>query len=122
MGGSMQPQGQVQIIINMVDFGMGIQAAGDAARWYHFTDTDLGTGEVNILEVLQAGENPEPGTGRLGLESGLGALKEGLADRGHQIVSLNGLYGGYQGILWDSQNKVFQGASEMRKDGQASGW
>jgi len=94
MGGSMQPQGQVQIIINLIDFGMDIQAAGDAARWYHFTDTDKFTGEV---KTLQAGENPEPETGRLALESGLSSLKEGLEDRGHQIVSLNGLYGGYLG-------------------------
>jgi len=109
MGGAMQPQGQAQIIINMVDFNMDVQAAGDAARWYHFNDNEP-TGEIMV------------DGGLLGLESGLDLVKTGLTERGHKIVPAPGQYGGYQAILWDNQNKVFRGASEMRKDGNAAGW
>jgi len=110
MGGAMQPQGQAQIIINIVDFNMDIQAAGDAARWYHYNDNEP-TGEIMV------------GGGLLGLESGLDLVQTGLSERGHKIVPPPpDSYGGYQAILWDSENQVYHGASEMRKDGYAAGW
>ncbi len=110
MGGAMQPQGHVQIVVNLVDFGLGLQEAGDAARWQHEGSTDYN------LPKMTAG-------GWVNLESGIpwGTVAE-LKRRGHDIrVDLGG-YGGYQAILWDATNKVYHGASESRKDGCAVGY
>lgn len=109
MGGSMQPQGHVQIVCNIVDFGMNVQEAGDAARYEH-SGSSQPTGEV-----MEDG-------GRLGLESGIGPeVRAALEKRGHR-TSWGGYFGGYQAILWDAENGVYHGASEMRKDGQAVGY
>jgi len=110
MGGAMQPQGHVQIMVNMVDFGMDVQAAGDVARWYHYNDNEP-TGEV-----MEDG-------GCLSVEHGIGpSVREELEKRGHKLQYSKGDFGGYQAIMWDSVNKVYFGASEMRKDGQAAGF
>ena len=115
MGGDMQAQGQVQVLVNIIDFGMNIQDAGDAARWYHGGSTTV-TGE------------PAQGLGTLAMESGFSAqVKETMAKRGFKVLP-PGLefgtdeFGGYQAIQWDRVNKVYWGASEMRKDGQAVGY
>jgi len=110
MGGAMQPQGHVQIIVNMVDFGLGLQEAGDAARWQHFGSTDYDR------PTMKDG-------GWVGLESGFPlAVVHELEHRGHDVRTAKGTYGGYQAILWDAANHVYHGASESRKDGCAIGY
>ena len=110
MGGDFQPQGHTQIVMNLIDFGMNLQEAGDAPRWDH-TGGNGPTGEI-----------PE-GTGEVRLESGIPyKTVRGLMDRGHVIGTGRGIYGGYQAIMWDAKNKVYHGASESRKDGQAAGY
>ncbi len=110
MGGSMQPQGHVQIVMNIIDFGMNLQEAGDASRIRH-------GGSSN-----PTGHKMTDG-GIVYLESGFeyDVIKE-LLKRGHKIQYMSGGFGGYQAIKWDSQNKVYFGASESRKDGQAAGF
>ncbi len=110
MGGAMQPQGHVQIVVNLIDFGMNLQEAGDAARWQHEGSTDYDT--------------PKMATGGfVNLESGVPwATQAELKRRGHDLRIDLGGFGGYQAIRWDAKNKVYLGASESRKDGQAAGW
>ncbi|PLX15548.1 MAG: gamma-glutamyltransferase [Marinilabiliales bacterium] len=110
MGGSMQPQGHAQIVVNMIDFGMNLQEAGDAPRMRHGGSSQ------------PTGEKMNDG-GTLYLESGLDyeVIRE-LMKKGHQINFSLGGYGGYQAIMYDAQNKVYYGASESRKDGQAAGY
>ena len=110
MGGDFQPQGHVQIVMNIVDFGMNLQEAGDAPRWEH-------TGGSTPMGVTDAG------TGQVNVESGIPyETVRGLMDRGHKVGFDRGVYGGYQAIMWDRVNKVYHGASESRKDGQAAGY
>lgn len=110
MGGAMQPQGHVQIVINMVDFGMNLQEAGDAARWQH-----LGSSEPT-------GERMDDG-GYVEVESGITwETVRALQKMGHQIRYGLGGYGGYQAIMRNHDQNVWYGASESRKDGQAAGY
>ncbi len=110
MGGDMQPQGHVQIVCNMIDFGMNLQEAGDAARWYHTRSSE------------PTGERMSDG-GAVALESGVdAATREKLGELGHRIERMVGPFGGYQAILYDAKNDVYYGASESRKDGQAAGY
>ena len=110
MGGDFQPQGHSQIVMNLVDFGMNLQEAGDAPRWDH-TGTSTPTGQ------------PAKGRGEIRLESGISyETIRGLMDKGHKVGYSRGIYGGYQAIMWDEVNKVYKGASESRKDGQAAGY
>jgi len=110
MGGDMQPQGHAQIVINLIDFKMNLQEAGDAPRIYH-----TGSSEPT-------GEQMTDG-GILYLESGFRweAIQK-LLSMGHRVQWNLGGYGGYQAIMRDDKNKVWYGASESRKDGQASGY
>lgn len=110
MGGDMQPQGHVQVLCNIIDFGMDVQEAGDAPRWHHEGSSEP-TGEV-----MQDG-------GVLHLENGFApeAVRE-LIQRGHRITEDVGGYGGYQGIWLDAARGVLLGASESRKDGCAIGY
>ncbi len=110
MGGAMQPQGHVQILTNLIDFGMNLQEAGDAARWQHDASSE------------PTGEKMTEG-GFVQLESGVPyASARVLSQRGHDVRGGNGGFGGYQAILWDAKNHVYQGASESRKDGCAIGY
>ena len=112
MGGAMQPQGQAQVVANIVDFGMNPQEAGDAARWQHF---GAGTPEDPAL----------PDGGELTLESGIAPdVRAALAARGHVIKPSRPLsgYGGYQAIQRDPQTGSYLAASEMRFDGAAAGY
>jgi gamma-glutamyltranspeptidase/glutathione hydrolase len=110
MGGAMQPQGHVQILCNIIDFGMGVQEAGDAPRVRHFGSSQP-TGEV-----MTDG-------GTVAFESGIPPeVLRILTGRGHRLVKMNGGFGGYQGIWWDHANDVLVGASESRKDGCAMGY
>jgi gamma-glutamyltranspeptidase/glutathione hydrolase len=110
MGGDMQPQGHVQIVVNLIDFKMNLQEAGDAPRIYHSGSSEP-TGEQmtngGILQ-LESGFRPE--------------VIQKLMSMGHVVQWNFGGYGGYQAIMRDSKNKVYFGASESRKDGQAAGY
>jgi gamma-glutamyltranspeptidase/glutathione hydrolase len=110
MGGAMQPQGHVQIIVNMVDFGMNLQEAGDAPRMQHLgssqpTGSQMDDGGILYLES----------------EFDYEQVRE-LVRKGHDIQYAIGIYGGYQAIMWDEENGVYYGASESRKDGHAAGY
>lgn len=110
MGGDMQPQGQVQVLVNMIDFGMNVQEAGDAARWRHVgnaTPTGLPSQGIGTVE-METGFNP--------------AVKAELDRRGYKVVPGTGAFGGYEAIQWDPQQHVYWGASEMRKDGEVIGY
>jgi gamma-glutamyltranspeptidase/glutathione hydrolase len=112
MGAAMQPQGQVQVLTNLIDFGMGLQAAGDAPRVRHEGSTEP-TGAPSV-----------PGGGTVHLEAGFDAAAiAGLRVRGHRIESGGGsaAFGGYQAVLRDLRRGVYLGASEARKDGHAAG-
>jgi gamma-glutamyltranspeptidase/glutathione hydrolase len=110
MGGAMQPQGHVQVLVNQIDFGMNVQEAGDAARWQH-----VGSSEPT-------GEKMTDG-GFVQVESGIPyASVRSLVQRGHDVRAGSGAFGGYQAIRWDVKNRVYQGASESRKDGCAIGY
>lgn len=112
MGGAMQPQGHVQIVMNLIDFGMNLQEAGDAPRIQHDGSTDP-AGQVT--EMADGGV--------LNLESGFGAqTQRELAKMGHRIQVAVGPFGGYQAIARDPESGVYYGASESRKDGQAAGY
>jgi gamma-glutamyltranspeptidase/glutathione hydrolase len=108
MGGDMQPQGQAQIIVNMVDHGLDLQAAGDSPRWHHEGSSEP-TGEV------------AEGTGLLHLESGVpAATQAGLVDLGWKLGPSDGGFGGYQAVQrWPGR---YEAATEMRKDGVALGY
>jgi len=105
MGGNMQPQGQTQIITDLVDYGLGLQEAGDAPRWLHEFSTEP-TGEA------------AQGNGVLALESGIPqATREGLTALGWSPRQAPGGFGGYQAI--ERLPGRYAAASEMRKDGAA---
>jgi gamma-glutamyltranspeptidase/glutathione hydrolase len=110
MGGDMQPQGHVQVLVNMIDFGMDPQLAGDAPRLRH-DGSATPTGEPHAIDG-----------GTVYADRGIseGAIQE-LRNRGH-VVERGAAGGGYQGILIDSENGVLIGGSEPRKDGQAVGY
>ena len=113
MGGSMQPQGHVQVLVNMIDFGMNVQEAGDAARWRH-----VGSATPTGL--------PANGVGTVLLESGFNKdIKAELEKRGYKVKWVKpgtGAFGGYEAIMYDAKNHVYWGASEMRKDGEVIGY
>jgi gamma-glutamyltranspeptidase/glutathione hydrolase len=113
MGGGMQPQGHVQVLTNQIDFGLNVQEAGDASRWQHEGDNEP-TGE----KMTESG-------GYVEVESGIPyeTVRE-LRKKGHDVRFDVGGYGGYQAIkveMHDGQ-RVYVGASESRKDGQAAGY
>ena len=110
MGGDMQPQGQVQVLVNWIDFGMNIQMAGDAARVRH-------EGSASPTGIPADADG-----GVVHYESGLPQeTLEALARRGHRLQASRSSFGGYQGILIDWQRGILQGATESRNDGLALG-
>ena len=112
MGGAMQPQGHAQIVMNMVDFGMNLQEAGDAPRIQHEGSTEP-TGQATAMSD----------GGEVNLETGFPyETVRALMRKGHRVVFADGPYGGYQAILRDPETGVYYGASESRKDGQAAGY
>ncbi|WP_295967889.1 gamma-glutamyltransferase [uncultured Xanthomonas sp.] len=112
MGGAMQPQGHVQILMNLIDFHMNLQEAGDAPRIQHDGSTEP-TGQAT----------PMRDGGELNLETGFAydTIRE-LMRKGHRVIFADGPYGGYQAIARDPDSGVYYGASESRKDGQAAGY
>ncbi|GAA5216087.1 gamma-glutamyltransferase [Corallincola platygyrae] len=110
MGGATQPQMHAQILINMIDFGMNLQEAGDAPRILH-TGSSQPTGE----QMTDGGY--------VSLENGFSAhTRRALVQMGHTLQEASGPYGGYQAIMRDLESGVYYGASESRKDGQAAGY
>ena len=110
MGGDMQPQGHAQIVVNLIDFKMNLQEAGDAPRIHH-----IGSSEPTGQQMTDGGI--------LLLENGFRwETIQRLITMGHTVQWDLGGYGGYQAIMWDDKNKVWFGASESRKDGQAAGY
>ena len=110
MGGDMQPQGHVQVLCNMIDWGMDAQAAGDAPRWRH-----QGSSEPT-------GERARDG-GSVSLESRIGVkVRRDLEAMGHRLIESRGGYGGYQGIRIDTGRGILIGGSDPRKDGAAMGY
>jgi gamma-glutamyltranspeptidase/glutathione hydrolase len=111
MGGDMQPQGHVQVLVNMIDFGMNVQAAGESPRIEH------------VGSATPTGQSERPHGGTVRAEAGISdaVLKE-LTARGHVVerVRVNG--GGYQGILIDPTTNMLHGGTEARKDGAAVGY
>ena len=106
----MQPQGHVQVLCNIIDFGMNVQEAGDAARVRHVGSSQP-TGEVMTSGGTVLVENGFPPE-----------VIRVLIERGHTVQKESGGFGGYQGIWWDRVNDVLIGASESRKDGCAMGY
>ena len=110
MGGAMQPQGHVQVLIIMIDFGMNLQQAGDAPRVRHYGSSQ------------PTGERMTDG-GRIAMEPGFPAsLRDELQRRGHNLGDDTGGFGGYQAIRWNAETGAYHGASESRKDGHAAGY
>lgn len=110
MGGAVQPQGHTQVIVNMIDFGMNLQEAGDAPRMRH-----VGSSQPTGSRMTSGGS--------INLESGFSwEVIRSLKEKGHRVEFSVGPYGGYQAIKFDPIRKVYYGASESRKDGQAAGF
>ncbi|MBR9791773.1 MAG: gamma-glutamyltransferase [Gammaproteobacteria bacterium] len=110
MGGATQPQMHAQIIVNLIDFGMNLQEAGDAPRFIH-SGSSSPTGAL-----MKDG-------GSISLERGFSLSTEReLLERGHKLENKLGIYGGYQAIMYDADKQIYYGASESRKDGQAAGY
>jgi gamma-glutamyltranspeptidase/glutathione hydrolase len=111
MGGDMQPQGHVQILVNLFDFHMGLQEAGDSPRFNH-------TGSS-----APTGRRVESDGGTVHLESGFPSdtIRE-LKRRGHHVVTSGAEFGGYQAIWYDADKDIYFGATESRKDGIALGY
>jgi gamma-glutamyltranspeptidase / glutathione hydrolase len=113
MGGDVQPQGHVQVLLNHVLFGMDVQEAGDAARFLHSGSIDpWGT------------RRPMTDGGCVALESGVGQdVRDRLSARGHDFCEGTWQhYGGYQAVMWDAENGVYWGGTESRVDGQSAGF
>ena len=112
MGGDMQPQGHVQVLTNIIDFGMDVQLAGDAPRWRHNGSTEP---TADMGDYLTDG-------GVVLLERGFpDQVVKDLAKRGHHVQRAEDGFGGYQAIM-RADNGAYHGASESRKDGQAAGY
>jgi gamma-glutamyltranspeptidase / glutathione hydrolase len=110
MGGDMQAQGHAQVLVNIIDFGMDVQAACDAPRFYH-SGSSRPTGAV------------AKDGGSVALESEIGPeVRKALEAKGHRIVNERESYGAYQAIRIDADNGVLIGGSESRHDGQAIGY
>jgi gamma-glutamyltranspeptidase/glutathione hydrolase len=111
MAGDMQPQGQVQVLVNLLDFGMNVQAAGEAPRIEH------------VGSATPAGAPEAPDGGTVIAEEGIPeAVVAELARRGHRVSRTPRSGGGYQGILIDPASGALQGGSESRTDGCAAGY
>ena len=112
MGGDFQPLGHVQILLNIIDFGMNVQEAGDAPRIDHLGSTS------------PIGEPQDSDGGKVVLENGFtsSSIRRLLGMRHNVTYGFGGSYGGYQAIMYDERRNVYFGASESRKDGCAMGY
>ena len=111
MGGDFQAQGHVQILVNMLDFGMNVQEAGEAPRIEH------------VGSPTPTGKPGDPKGGAIQAERGIpAAVLRDLERRGHRVSIVLGNGGGYQAILIDPRTGMLHGGSEARKDGCAAGY
>ncbi|SVA09333.1 uncharacterized protein METZ01_LOCUS62187 [marine metagenome] len=113
MGADMQPQGQVQILVNLIDFGMNLQEAGDAPRIRH-NGSSSPTGDIMSdggTVLFESGFKPD-----------VFDTLEGCGHRKGHNEDSGSAFGGYQAILWEKNQGVYLGASESRKDGHAAGY
>ena len=111
MGGDMQPQGHVQVLVNLLDFGMDVQAAGEAPRVEH------------VGSATPKGKPASPDGGTIQAEAGIpDVVIRDLVKRGHRVQRVKRNGGGYQGIWIDAKTGVLHGGSEARKDGAAVGY
>ncbi len=111
MGGDMQPQGHVQMLVNIIDFGMNVQLAGDAARVRH------------VGSATPTGRPANSAGGTVLVESGISEdVVDGLREKGHRVLYNRGMFGGYQAILLDHQHGTLRAGSDPRKDGCAVGY
>jgi gamma-glutamyltranspeptidase/glutathione hydrolase len=111
MGGDMQPQGQVQVLVNLIDFGMNVQEAGESPRLEH------------VGSATPTGRAGSRTGGTVNAERGIPAeVIEALTRRGHRVKEVKTNGGGYQGILIDPKTNMLYGGSEARKDGCAAGY
>ena len=111
MGGDMQPQGHVQVLVNMIDFGMNVQEAGDFGRIRHYGSPE------------PTGEPGDPDGGKVTVESGItDETIAALRQRGHHVERSRGDFGGYQAIMIDWEHGTLRGGTEARKDGCAVGY
>jgi gamma-glutamyltranspeptidase / glutathione hydrolase len=111
MGGGFQPEGQVEVLMNMIDFGMNVQEAGDAPRMEHEGSSEpTGTASEGVGTIyLESGFSPE--------------TIRSLLQMGHKVAAgTPGNFGGYQCIKLDTKQHVYHGASDPRKDGMAAGY
>jgi gamma-glutamyltranspeptidase/glutathione hydrolase len=141
MGGDMQPQGHVQVLCNIIDFGMNVQEAGDAARFHHQGSTEptdplsepgaQATGGASPLPkggsqggLVSSLQSPVSRTGGwVALESGVPMeVQRTLAQKRHDVRFESDGFGGYQAIMYDAKRDVYLGGSDFRKDGQAAGY
>ncbi|HRB11439.1 MAG TPA: gamma-glutamyltransferase [Vicinamibacteria bacterium] len=98
MGGDNQGQAHAQVVMNLVDFGMNVRDAGDAARVRHMGAS-------------------------LAVESGISAeVRKDLESRCHRITDGRGAMGGWQAVMIDPKTGLMMGGSDLRKDGLAIGW
>jgi gamma-glutamyltranspeptidase/glutathione hydrolase len=112
MGGDMQAQGHVQILVDLIDFDMNLQEAGDEARVRHDGSAEP-TGEAATPEGGEVFVEPQVPK----------EIVAALTKKGHKVAPARGAgFGGFQGILIDSKNGVLHGATEPRKDGAAVGY
>ncbi len=110
MGGDMQPQGHVEVLCNLIDFGMNVQQAGEAPRLEHLgSATPTGRAAQGSGTVAAEGRIPE-------------AVLQELERRGHHIQRGRTNGGGYQGILIDAATGQLHGGTEARRDGCAEGY
>src|SRR5207248_7077985 len=104
MGGDMQPQGHVQVLVNLIDFGMGVQAAGEAPRVEH------------VGSATPTGKPGQADGGTILAEPGIPeAVVAELRKRGHEVRRTRVNTGGYQGILSDPATNVLRGGSGARQ-------
>ena len=107
----MQPQGHVQMLVNIIDFGMNVQLAGDAARVRH------------VGSATPTGRPANSAGGTVLVESGISEdVVDGLREKGHRVLYNRGMFGGYQAILLDHQHGTLRAGSDPRKDGCAVGY
>lgn len=110
MGGTMQPQGHAQVLMNLIDFGMNVQEAGDAARIRHTPDSPAGVRRADGGTILMEPGIPDE-------------VVAALESMGHRVRRVDGgAMGGYQAILIDPETGMLHGGSDPRKDGLAIGY
>ncbi len=120
MGGDMQPQGHVQVLCNLIDFGMNVQEAGDAARFHHQGSTEP-TDEIRQENINS--QRHESNAGYVALESGVSMeVQRTLSQKGHEVRFESDGFGGYQAILFDAARDLYMAGSDFRKDGCAGGY